>query len=370
VSRAAGQPETTANAGSQSPELSANGRFIAFGSGASNFVPGQTAGGSNVFLYDRVGGTMALVSHASGSLVTPGAGFSSSASIDDNGDFVVFASLAPNLVPGQIDEVPHSLDPFYDVFLYDRRSAATTLVSHAAGSAVTAVNNSSILARISGDGTQIVFRSNAANLVTGQPLSGFDAYLYHRLRGTTTLLSPAASPSNPPPFGPSGSFPGQPTISQGGHFVAFGSAAWSLVAQDYNDALDTFRSSDPTPAADLFTVAPCRRLDTRQPGQGPSLTSGNPRSVPFKGFCGIPDTASAVVVNVTITQSSGAGFLTAFPGDFVVLPLASTMTFEGLQTRTNNAIVPLAPDGTLALQAFVAAGGTVHVVVDVAGYYE
>lgn len=76
------------------------------------------------------------------------------------------------------------------------------------------------------------------------------------------------------------------------------------------------------------------------------------------------------MVNVTITQSSGAGFLTAFPGDFVVLPLASTMSFEGLQTRTNNAIVPLAPDGTLALQAFVAAGGTVHVVVDVAGYYE
>jgi hypothetical protein len=92
--------------------------------------------------------------------------------------------------------------------------------------------------------------------------------------------------------------------------------------------------------------------------------------LPTQGLCGIPETARALAINVTVLEPSGNGNLTAFPGDFLIPPLASMLNFRGLQTRANNAIVLLAADGTLGLQAFVSAGGTVHVIVDVSGYFE
>jgi hypothetical protein len=60
-----------------------------------------------------------------------------------------------------------------------------------------------------------------------------------------------------------------------------------------------------------------------------------------------------------------------YPGD-LALPTTSTINFQATGTRANNALMPLASDGAGTLQgyAFLTDGGTVHLIVDVNGYYE
>ena len=126
--------------------------------------------------------------------------------------------------------------------------------------------------------------------------------------------------------------------------------------------------SAPSSAGSFFTVKPCRLLDTRQLNQGPALASGVPRLLAVPGACGVPPTATAVAINVTVTQASGAGHLVIYPGG-APLPATSTLNFGAGQTRANNAVVALGAEDSLALSAF-ASGGSVHVVVDVVGYFE
>ncbi|HYN22912.1 MAG TPA: hypothetical protein VE078_18275, partial [Thermoanaerobaculia bacterium] len=102
---------------------------------------------------------------------------------------------------------------------------------------------------------------------------------------------------------------------------------------------------------------------------GPALTSGVTETVVLTGACGIPANASAVALNVTVTQGSGGGHLILFPGDFLLLPNTSTINFQAGQTRANNAVLSLAGDGSLAMHPAVTGGGTVHVILDVTGYF-
>jgi archaellum component FlaF (FlaF/FlaG flagellin family) len=80
------------------PALSADGRYVAFASEASNLVPGDTNGYVDVFVRDRAKGTTTRVSVASNG--AQGNGFSSAPSISADGRYVTFASYAPNLVAG------------------------------------------------------------------------------------------------------------------------------------------------------------------------------------------------------------------------------------------------------------------------------
>ena len=105
----------------------------------------------------------------------------------------------------------------------------------------------------------------------------------------------------------------------------------------------------PPPPADFFTVTPCRLVDTRNaagPSGGPALTPGAIRSFPVTGgVCGIPSTAIAVSVNLTVTQPAAQGYLILYPGDAAGPPLASNINFTPGLTRANNAIVLLATNG-------------------------
>jgi hypothetical protein len=122
-------------------------------------------------------------------------------------------------------------------------------------------------------------------------------------------------------------------------------------------------------ARQFFTVTPCRVLDTRSGSPYPTATQQTVTMV--GGVCGVPAGAEAVAINVTATGATAAGHLVLFPGDAVV-PVASTLNFAAGQTRANNAVVALASNGagTIAIQPNVAAAGTVHVVVDVVGYFD
>jgi hypothetical protein len=144
-----------------------------------------------------------------------------------------------------------------------------------------------------------------------------------------------------------------------------------LVADDHDGTYDAFLYANLLPGRDLYTVSPCRIVDTRQAGQGPILTSGLERTLMIHGVCGIPATARVVAVNVTVLTPTGAGNLSFYAGDLAPSG-TSTINFGTGQTRANNAILPLAFDGTgtIAVTPFVVGGGTVHLIVDVSGYFE
>ena len=116
-----------ANLSSYLPTLSADGRFVAFASSATNLVPGQLGPLlliHSVFLYEVATGTHTLVSHHPSSPTRTGNNESWSPVISADGRFVAFRSLATDLVPRQRDNVS------VDVFLYDRLSGSVSLVSH------------------------------------------------------------------------------------------------------------------------------------------------------------------------------------------------------------------------------------------------
>jgi hypothetical protein len=122
---------------------------------------------------------------------------------------------------------------------------------------------------------------------------------------------------------------------------------------------------------EFHTIAPCRAADTRGaagPSGGPALAAQQERSFPIAGRCGIPLDAKAVAFNLTTTRASG-------PGDIRVYakvpdpPLVSTLNYRTGATRANNAVVSLGPSGEISVSVDQASG-TVHLVIDVTGYFE
>jgi hypothetical protein len=85
------------------------------------------------------------------------------------------------------------------------------------------------------------------------------------------------------------------------------------------------------------------------------------------GYCGIPLEAKALSVTVTAVAPTALGYLVLHPGGSPI-PLASTINYRAGQTRANNAVVPLGPTGDLQVTS-VQSSGTVHMLVDVNGYY-
>jgi len=125
-------------------------------------------------------------------------------------------------------------------------------------------------------------------------------------------------------------------------------------------------------AAQFYTLTPCRVVDTRNPvGSygGPALQAGSDRTFVFGGQCAIPPSATAVAVNVVaVLPSDGPGFLTLFPGG-TILPLAATINYNVGNIRANNAIIPLGALDDITVHCGQGTG-SVHLVVDVNGYFQ
>jgi hypothetical protein len=121
------------------------------------------------------------------------------------------------------------------------------------------------------------------------------------------------------------------------------------------------------PTGFFYTVTPCRQLDTRS---GSPISPGGTLAVALTGApCGIPSSATSVSVNIAVTQETAMGHLTIYPAD-KTQPLTSTINFNAGQTRANNAILPLSSDGTGGVNIYNGSGGTVHVIIDVNGYFQ
>ncbi|HEV7669348.1 MAG TPA: hypothetical protein VGS22_12555 [Thermoanaerobaculia bacterium] len=361
VSRSFDTPNGPAVGLSHAPEISADGRWIAFRSEAFDVVTNQVEGnsGEDVFLFDRTTTTNLLVSRQAGTTATTGNAPCNEARPSGAGRYVAFSCRASNLVTGQSDG-----NGIPDLFLFDRIAGTTVLASHASGNPLLALGiNAESPPSISRDGRFVAYASGAA-LVAGSP-PRTNVFLFDRLPGTNVLVSPSAAGPTP---GPSGTCI-NPQISADGGLVVFASTASDLVADDRNRALDVFAVKNAT-VPKYFTLSPCRLYDSRSDGAGP-LTSGVPRIRLAHGLCGVPTTATAIAVNVSVTAPTALGFLTLYPGDSPA-PAVATINFGAGQTRTNNALVQLALDGTgtYAATAVVLGSGTVQIIVDVAGYFE
>lgn len=114
---------------------------------------------------------------------------------------------------------------------------------------------------------------------------------------------------------------------------------------------------------------PERVFDTRT-GIGTDarpITFGEPRTVDIAGMAGLPSDAQAAVVNLTITQPSAPGFLTAYPASGAA-PVVSNLNFVANDTRANLAVVALR-NGRIDLAVGDTAGTSTEAIVDVMGYF-
>ena len=138
----------------------------------------------------------------------------------------------------------------------------------------------------------------------------------------------------------------------------------------YYAAINTGRIYRITAASNLHTLPPCRVFDTRQPAGaygGPRLAANSDRSFLLAGRCGIPPSARAVSVNLTVTEPTDGGYLAAFPTGAPTN--TSTLNFRAGQTRANNAVIGLDSAGNLVIRCGMTTGGA-HAVLDVNGYFE
>ena len=128
--------------------------------------------------------------------------------------------------------------------------------------------------------------------------------------------------------------------------------------------------SGPPAALSFYAVTPCRAVDTRNPALGgpTPVAAGADRVFTLAGACGIPLTAKAVSLNLTVTQPTAQGNVRVYPAG-TLFPLVSTVNYGAGQTRANNAIASLSAFGEVAVRCSQASG-TVHVIVDVNGYFE
>jgi uncharacterized repeat protein (TIGR01451 family) len=153
-------------------------------------------------------------------------------------------------------------------------------------------------------------------------------------------------------------------------------ASVSSTMPDPNGANDVATALTPVNLAasglNFHTLDPCRLLDTREapaPRGGPALQALGVRVFPLVGVCGIPATAKALSVNVTVTQGSTLGHVLIYSSGPPPPLVSSTTNYALGQTRGNNAIVSLNRDGEVSVFV-VQPSGSVHFILDVNGYFQ
>jgi hypothetical protein len=213
------------NGSSNSPGISASGRFVVFTSTSSDLVSGDTNGQSDIFVRDTQTHKTKRVSVSSTGAQGNGISYSYPTTISSDGRYVAFTSNASNLVTGDTNAAS-------DVFVRDLKLQKTKRVSVSASGPQG--DGGSFDSIISGDGGSVIFQSIASNLVAGDTNGTYDAFVRNLKTHTTTRVS--VSSNGTQATGSSN----HPSISADGHLVGFQSFAANLVSGDANGNSDVF----------------------------------------------------------------------------------------------------------------------------------
>ena len=289
--------------------ISADGRYVAFGSRAPNLVPGDTNDALDVFVHDRTTGTTSRVSvDSAGSQAEGGSAFTS---ISADGRYVAFGSAAPNLVPGDTNDA-------LDVFVRDRETGTTSRVNvDSAGTQAEGVSGlGNRDSSISADGRYVAFGSDAPNLVPGDTNDAQDIFVHDRERGTTSRVS----------------------VDSAGTQTSTPTAAAS-------SPTPTAAASSPTPTAAASSPTPTAAASSPTPTAAAAAVSPTP-SAKTPPASGVP-TPTAAASSPTPTAAAAAVSPT---------PSAETPPASGVGGRDGGSARPLVVVG-LAVLAAAAAGG-------------
>lgn len=221
------------NASSDYPSMSADGRYVAFSSLATNLVTGDTNAVMDIFVRDRQTSQTKRVSVDSGGV--QGNAISGQPMVSYNGRYVTFHSYSDNLVPGDTNGTA-------DVFVHDLQTGVTERVS--LNSSGVQGNANSGHPTISSDGRYVAFHSDATNLVAGDTNGTSDIFVRDRQTGTTTRVSVDTSGTQ------ANGYSIIPSISLNGEFIVFASAATNLVPGDVNGKNDIFIRQRGNPDSD------------------------------------------------------------------------------------------------------------------------
>lgn len=225
---------------SRFPDISADGRFVVFESSSAFLVSGLPAG-SHIYLHDRQTGVTELVDRTSTGQVADGAAFDPH--VSDDGRFVAFRSFADNLHEDGLGASPPSL--MAGVFVRDRLTGCTLRASESAGGVSS--NGNCFGVDLSGDGRCAVFVSSADNLVPGA--SGLQVYAKDLIDGGIEVASRAGDGA------PGNGISNLPAVSADGRWVSFMSHATNLVAGDPSDSPDIFVHDRRYGTTDVLTVS-------------------------------------------------------------------------------------------------------------------
>ncbi|MHB8835247.1 MAG: hypothetical protein ACYC9Y_06015 [Candidatus Methylomirabilia bacterium] len=205
--------------------ISGDGRYAAFASFATNLVGGDVNATNDVFVKDLLTGEVVLASTSGAGAQGNGmSGMFGGPSLSGDGRYVAFTSLADNLVDGDTNGVA-------DVFVKDLQSGAIVRASTGSGGEEAA--NSSAAAAISADGRFVAFESKANNLVAGDT-GAYDVFVKNLQTGALDRVSTSGSGAQ------ADGSSAAPAISADGRFVAFQSTATNLVAGDTGGKCDIF----------------------------------------------------------------------------------------------------------------------------------
>jgi hypothetical protein len=162
------------------------------------------------------------------------------------------------------------------------------------------------------------------------------------------------------------------TATTGAHATGPVAVAVTNPGNSSGSLSNAFFYDAPSGALHYYTVTPCRLVDTRNPNGplgGPALGAGTQRTFTVAGHCGVPAGAKSLAANVTVTGQAAGGFLGFYAGNAIPLG-TSTINFGASATRTNNAVLELATDGSGTIGVQNGAAGSVQLILDVVGYFQ
>jgi Tol biopolymer transport system component len=311
------------NGASGYPSISADGRYVAFHSAASNLVEGDTNGYTDAFVHDRVTRQTTRVSVNSGGAQAI-MGHSEYPSISGDGRYVAFHSDATNLVDGDTNFT-------HDIFVRDRELSQTRRVS--VNSLGAQSGSRSRFPAIAANAPEVAFVSEASNLVEGDSNGVADIFVHNWQTGATTRVSinDAREQGN--------AASGAPSISADGRHVAFHSDSTNLTPEDYGGRRDVFvrnQDSQRTQCASMSSTLVMGNGDSESPS-----ISADGRYVTFESAANnlapgdtnnqrdvfLRDLVTMITVRVSIdtsgAQSNGSNTYARISGDGVYVAFQS-----------------------------------------------